>query len=119
MKLTIEVDAMHHEIDTTVPEILGAWVVEIFDRYEITPATMVRVQAYPSVLRNNITGQWDKLDWVADSRIISQLREARSPRELVQRLSDWLDEYEHLTETKHSMITAQLDTNWGKLGLNG
>lgn len=93
MRLTIIIDGYPHEIDSTDPELLAKWIVEIFSRIpEIYPSTMIEVKAYPSFVLQN-SGQWGP-DWTADSRVISQIMVIRSPRELVTALSEQLDEAE-------------------------
>lgn len=96
MRLTIEVDAMNHQIDSTDPELLGRWVMEIFGRiaaFGITPATFIRVQIYPSwVPDESVSG--GRSDWVADSRIIGRTWQIHSPRDLVKILGEQLDEAE-------------------------
>jgi hypothetical protein len=95
MKLEIIIDGMFHGIDSTDPEILGKWMVEIFGRVRhptpATPATYFQVRAQPSYIPDadgNPT-----LDWIADSRFLGTAT-ARTPREMVAALSAWLDEWE-------------------------
>ena len=85
MRLTLEIDTMHHEIDSTDPEILGRWVVEIFARYRVGPQTLIRMQAMPSYLPGG-PGEPMRPDWIADGRIMGLMREVRSPRDLVAEL---------------------------------
>jgi hypothetical protein len=88
MRLSIDIDAVHHEIDSTDPETLGRWIVEIFARVEYpNAATWYQVHALPSFTGNN------KPDWIADTRYF-HLGEAKTPRELITLLTEWLDDYE-------------------------
>jgi hypothetical protein len=81
MRLTLVIDAMHFEIDTRDPELLGKWVTEILERIpEWTPATHFALQAYPSLYYDPETRQWVS-DWLNDSRIIGEQRRVNSPRE--------------------------------------
>lgn len=97
MRLSINIDAMHHEIDSTDPETLGRWIVEIFGRIQHpTPATLIQVSAMPTTIWNS---EWDtphgfKADWICDSRWLGQLGTVRTPRELLEQLTQWLDDYE-------------------------
>lgn len=96
MKLRLIIDAVYHEIDSTDPDLLARWIVEIFGRIpEITPATLIQVQAYPSYLPD-ADGQW-QADWAADSRILGRMDTIRSPRDLLAALSKQLDDLEALT----------------------
>src|SRR5579872_5025083 len=93
MRLSINVDAMHHEIDSTDPELLGRWVVEIFARTgPHTPATLVQVQAYPSWLPTE-DGR-GRADWIVDSRVITNLYRVRTPQELVDALQKQIKDLE-------------------------
>jgi hypothetical protein len=98
MRLSINIDSFHHEIDTADPELMARWIIEIFGRMrEWTPGTWIAMSAYPSVLPDpdNPDAGW-RTDWIADSRIIGQVHQIRSPRELVAALSRQIDEYEQL-----------------------
>jgi hypothetical protein len=87
---------MPHEIDSTNPELLAAWIVEIFGRIpQITPATIIELQVSPSYAWNATDGTW-RPDWVADSRVIGQLRRIASPRDLVDELGKQIAEQEAL-----------------------
>ena len=94
MRLALEIDALHYEIDSTDPELLGKWIIEIFGRFTITPATYIRMQASPSWLLNKY-GVGEP-DWTPDRRIVTQSARIGSPRELVEQLGKWLDEAEAL-----------------------
>lgn len=95
MKLTLSIDGYGHQIDSTDPDLLGRWIVEIFGRIrEITPATWIEFRAAPSWVPGN-GDDWQP-DWVADSRIINQAIQIRSPRELVAALGKQIDELEKL-----------------------
>ena len=93
MRLTIEIDNVRHEIDSTDPELLGKWIVESFGRAiaaGITPATYIRVQAYPSWVPDaNQPG--GRADWITDSRILGNSYQVWSPRDLLKARSDELD----------------------------
>ena len=96
MKLRIIIDGMPHDCDTADPDLLGKWIVEIFGRIrEIHPSTLIEFQAWPSFIPQTPHGMWEP-DWIADNRIIGQIREIRSPRELVAELGKMVDEYERL-----------------------
>jgi hypothetical protein len=94
MRLTIQIDNMPHQIDSTDPELLGKWVVEIFGRavaQGIHPATFITVQAFPSWVPD---AQGGRPDWIADTRIIGSVYRIHSPRELVEILAKQVDEAE-------------------------
>ena len=96
MRLRIHIDNMHHEIDSTNPETLGRWMVEIFGRIaNPTPATLIRVEAQPSFIWEDNPNYRDQFraDWICDTRYF-QTGEIHSPRELVTLLGEWLDKYE-------------------------
>lgn len=96
MKLRLIIDAMPHEIDSTDPELLARWIIEIFGRIpEINPSTVIEFQASPSFDLQPGRGGW-RPDWAADSRVICQVTPVRSPRELLAALGAQLDELEGL-----------------------
>ena len=98
MKLRIYIDGLPHDIESTDPELLARWVVEIFGRIpQIYQSTVIEVQAQPSFVATGSIEQpsWVP-DWVADSRVLGQLRPVRSPRELLAALTAQLDEAEAL-----------------------
>lgn len=100
VKLRIMIDAIPHEIDSTDPELLGKWVMEIFGRVVAngpTPATMIEVQIYPSWVPDG-DPSGGRLDWIADTRIIGRSLQIHSPRELVDELGRQIDEYDKLHE---------------------
>jgi hypothetical protein len=95
MRLRLIIDNFTHEIDTTDPDLLGRWIVEIFGRMrDWNPATDVRMQAGPSYFPE-VGGAWTA-DWLTDSRIIAQQRPILSPRDLVAELGKILDESDNL-----------------------
>lgn len=101
MKLRIYVDNILHEIDSTNPEILGKWVVEIFDRIALagwTPATYVTVQAFPSFVLVDRDAHNDadryRADWIQATRYLGGERKIESPRDLLHALADELRDYE-------------------------
>ena len=92
MRLTIQIDGTSHTIDSTDPELLGKWVIEIFGRaiaFGINQATYIQVQAYPSWVADGGNG---RPDWITDSRIIGNVYQIRSPADLVAALGRQLDE---------------------------
>lgn len=94
MRLELTIDSYFHQVDSTDPEILGKWMVEIFGRVQWTPSTFIQVRAQPSY----IPGAPGGMDWIADTRIIGQATRVKSPREVVEALSAWVDEWERLHE---------------------
>lgn len=99
MRLSINIDNIRHEIDSTDPELLGKWVVEIFARAgEMTNATWITFQAYPSWVPDSTVPNGGRPDWIADTRIIGGIFQVKSPRELVKALAKQIDEYEGLAE---------------------
>jgi hypothetical protein len=99
MRLTISVDNYSHSIDSTDPELLGKWIVEIFSRAVaggMNQNTYIQVQAYPSFVPDGTPG--GKLDWIADSRIIGGVFQPHSPQELLAALAQQLKDAEDLHE---------------------
>lgn len=98
MRLTISIDSIGHEIDTTDPELLGRWIVEIFGRIrEPGAATFITMRVAPSWLPVERQGRTDYVaDWSADSMIIGRVTQVRSPRELVAALGRQLDDADAL-----------------------
>ncbi len=93
MRLTISVDGQRHEIDSTDPELLGRWVVEIFERTgPFTPATYCTVQAYPSWVPSP-DGR-GRSDWIADARYFGDIYPVQTPREMLEALGKQLDKAE-------------------------
>lgn len=93
MRLSINVDQYHHEIDSTSPETLGRWIVEIFTRTgPWHPSTMINVQAYPSYVPTP-DGR-GRADWIADSRVLGNVYTARTPQEIVAALQQQIDDLE-------------------------
>ena len=89
MQLDIQVDAISHRIDTVDPDLLGKWIVEIFTRTgPWTPATLVRVQAYPSYVPTP-DGR-GRADWIADTRYL-EVMQVRTPQDIVDRLQAQID----------------------------
>lgn len=96
MRLHLIIDGIWHEIDSTDPELLGRWIMEIFGRIPaISPATMIEIRASPSFVPD-AAGQW-RADWAADSRVIGRQYEIQSPRDLLAALAKQLDDLEALT----------------------
>ena len=93
MRVNVSVDGLAHLIDTTDPDILGRWVVEIFGRIrEVTPATLIEFQVWPSYVPG-VNGE-PTPDWLTDSTLNGRMVRISSPRELVERLSKAIDESE-------------------------
>lgn len=95
MRLEISVDNYRHQIDSTNPELLGQWVVEIFDRITKNgwhQATYVTVQAYPTFVYDEYGNSVH--DWIADSRVIGAINVIHSPQELVDALQAQITEME-------------------------
>jgi hypothetical protein len=87
MRLQLFIDGVPHEIDSTNPELLGKWVIEIFSRVTYpTPDTLFEVRAMPSWVPDQVP------DWITDSQFMAQVR-VMSPRDLVdalvRQLNDW------------------------------
>jgi len=95
MKLHLLIDGLDHQIDSSDPELLARWIMEIFGRIEqITPATYIQVQAMPSFLPDG-NGSW-RPDWAADSRVLGITQPAATPRQLLESLANQLDMLEQL-----------------------
>jgi hypothetical protein len=96
MRLRIQIDGMHHEIDSTDPVTLGRWIVEILARAEQSwsPATMIMVQASPSWLPS-VDGR-GRSDWITDARVIGNVYHVRTPKDLLDALQQQLNEVEAL-----------------------
>jgi hypothetical protein len=98
MRLILRIDGIHHEIDTTNPDLLFAWVREIFGRMQDWyPSTQVTLSAFPSFLYKP-DGTW-AADWSSDSRFLGQVQVIRSPGE-------WVDA---LTALAFAIVPAQPD----------
>lgn len=96
MRLSLIIDGIFHQCDSTDPDLLGKWIMEIFGRIQqITPATLIEFRAEPSWVPQGKDLPWGP-DWLADSRVLGQVRPIRSPRDLVAELGKQLDEYERL-----------------------
>lgn len=96
MRLTLTVDNLSFQIDSTDPELIGRWVVEIFARTgPFTPATYCTMQAYPSYVRDPATGR-ERPDWIADSRVIGRIHLVRTPQEVVDMLQKQVSDLESL-----------------------
>lgn len=94
MRLTLQIDGMRHEIDSTDPETLGRWMVEILARVtHPTPATLIQMQAWASWLPDD-SPQGGHPDWIADTRYTGNLATVSTPRDIVNALAAWVDEYE-------------------------
>jgi hypothetical protein len=94
MRLEISIDNFSHMIDSTDPDLLGKWVMEIFARAVaggINPSTYIQVRAQSSWLPGPSGGQ---RDWITDSRITGESFRVTSPRDLLAGLSRQLDQAE-------------------------
>jgi hypothetical protein len=97
VRLEIRVDGYSFVIDSTDPELLGKWMLEVFARVgPFTPGTYCQVQAFPSFVSDPSSPQGLRPDWIADTRIIGGVFQVKSPRELVEALAKQLDEAEGL-----------------------
>ena len=95
MRLELRINQYNHLIDSTDPEILGKWMVEMFARTgEFGPADIVQVFAQPSFISDHTAPSGVRLDWIADSRIIGGQFQVKTPRELVEGLAKQLDDAE-------------------------
>ena len=95
MRLTLIIDQYHHQIDSTNPDLLGPWIIEIFGRLPaIYPSTLIQFRAEPSWLPHKDGAPQG--DWIADARILNQAPQVRSPRELVAALAAQLDQADEL-----------------------
>lgn len=90
MRLRLEINAIGHEIDSVDPEILGRWIVEIFDRATpFHPADLVRVHVQPSYIPDQNAPGGYRLDWIANSRY-QEINDVHTPRELYRALGEQL-----------------------------
>jgi len=99
MRLTISIDSYRHEIDSTDPELLGKWMLEIFARAStkgFNNATYITAQVFPSYIPDSSAPEGGRLDWIADSRIIGGIFQVSSPRDLVTALAKQIDDAEGL-----------------------
>jgi hypothetical protein len=96
MRLQIAIDAMNHQIDSTDPELLGKWIMEMFARVADTwsPATQFQVYVQPSWLPTR-DGR-GRADWIADSRVMGRIYDVKTPRELLDALAGQIEELEKL-----------------------
>jgi hypothetical protein len=95
MRLSLFIDGIPHQIDTTDPDLMARWLVEIFGRIqELTPATLIEFRTQPSFLYGK--DRQPAMDWIADSAIIGQQHRILSPRDFVTALGRQLDEAEAL-----------------------
>lgn len=94
MRLVVTIDGQPHRIDSNNPALLAAWLTELFTGWDPDPATYIEVQATPAVVPGRQL-DW-RLDWIADSRIIGQARQARSSREIAAELMVMVEQAETL-----------------------
>jgi hypothetical protein len=97
LRLKLTIDNLSHEIDSTDPELLARWIVEILGRLpEIYASTRISLEVLPSfVLVGLDPPRWGP-DWPADARVTGQVL-VRSPRDVVAALGRQLDELEDVT----------------------
>jgi hypothetical protein len=97
MRLEIRIDNYSHLIDSTDPELLGKWMLEIFARsVPLGNASYIQVFAQPSWIVDSSEPSGGRPDWIADSRIVGSNFQVKTPRELVEALGRQLDEAEGL-----------------------
>jgi hypothetical protein len=95
VRLTISIDSVPHQIDSTDPVLLGNWMAEIFARAgEMSNATYISAQVYPSFIPDPASPQGMRADWIADTRIVGGVFQVKTPRELVEALARQLDDAE-------------------------
>lgn len=101
MRLMLRIDGLDHQIDSTDPDLLARWIVEMFGRIrQITPDTLIELQTWPSFVWDDDAHGWAP-DWIADSRVIGQVMNPRTPRELVDALNKQLDQWEAFRGDDH------------------
>ena len=88
-RIRITIDNYYHEIDSTNPELLGQWIVEIFHRaLPFNADTLIRVDVQPSFVPDTDPKNGGmKFDWIGDSRFWETYA-VRTPRELVTAMMD-------------------------------
>lgn len=95
MRLEIQIDGYYHIIDSTNPDLLAQWTMEIFARaVPMTPATLIRVRALPSYVPNHDNPNNPMFDWIADSRYLHDIFNPRTPHEMLEALQERLAFYE-------------------------
>jgi hypothetical protein len=95
MRLEIRINQYNHMIDSTDPEILGKWMIEIFARTGgLGPADIVQVIAQPSFVADPSASGGYRPDWITDTRIVGGVFQVKTPRELVEALARQLDDAE-------------------------
>lgn len=100
MHMTITVNSYSFTIDSIDPEILGKWMVEIFERVgPLGNADQVYVRAYPSFSGHNIDGT-PRVDWIEDTRFVDTLYNTRTPREIIEALEQAISDYERQKNAK-------------------
>jgi hypothetical protein len=95
MRLEISIDSLSHQIDSTDPELLGKWIMEIFARaaaWGLNDGTLIQGRAQPSWVLSSQTPSGVTPDWISDSRITGQVFTVTSPRDLLAVLSRQLEE---------------------------
>lgn len=99
--MILYIDGIGHQIDSTDPELLGKWIVEMFGRIQqISPATTIELQTRPSFVYSEREQAW-RPDWLADSRILCQMQPVRTPRDFIDALNKQLDQWETLNGKHH------------------
>jgi hypothetical protein len=94
MRIRVNIDGLHHECDSTDPELLGRWLIEVFGRHQWFEATFCQVDVQPSFPSRAPDGKLDdRCDWIADVRYFD-VWAPKSPRELLKMMGQTLDRYE-------------------------
>ena len=93
MRFQVDIDSYTHQCDSTDPELLGRWLIEIFGRHQWSAGTFCRVRAYPSCGDLAPGGTSEQRDWIADTRYMDTWAPT-SPRELLDKMGKTLDRYE-------------------------
>lgn len=96
MRLELWIDNIKYEIDSTDPELLGKWILEIIGRVRWSPATYSKFMVWPSYIQDE-NGVW-VVDWVADSRILGHVYPFSTPQDILDALQGQINEQEKLRE---------------------
>lgn len=89
MKVDLRVDAATLTINTRNPDTLARWLIEQFEFIDWNPATWCQVYVWPTFDRAGKIA-----DWICDTRYLYPEYTVKSPRELLERLTERLDYYE-------------------------
>lgn len=100
MRLTIIIDGLPYRCDTANPRILAAWITDLMSTIRMNPATLIELKSDPlgQPYVNGFPGYPWSLDWLADSRIIGQVRRIAqpTPRAVLEELSHMVEEAERM-----------------------